>query len=356
MSAPFSVSVNFGPMFFAVVFDTLLYGVLCTHMFLYFTSFQRDPLWMRSLVGACLVVETVHTTLNIISIYIPLVQNFGDYFGLLHASWAAQGTPITTGVVAMLVQWFFAWRIKIITRSMWIFAAIIFFSLVQISGAVGATISVHKIPYSLDFYKFQNVIIVWCIGAVTADVLITTTLVYFLSKRKSGMETTDTLVDKIIRLTVETNLLTFIWNIVDLALYLRITTTLHLVFNLTISKFYSLSLLVSLNARDVWKRDVSSQSGPHSLHVARGTIGGTEPNAQRGFAVGMLRTTESTSTMRGAGTKSQPIFIGVEAHELVTVDDGRTTRFVVGNRDEDQKGTLSGTRRSVSSSSGDQAV
>ena len=41
-------------------------------------------------------------------------------------------------------------------------------------------IAVIKIPFSLEFHKFQQIIIVWCVGALTADLLITSSLVYHL--------------------------------------------------------------------------------------------------------------------------------------------------------------------------------
>ena len=47
-------------------------------------------------------------------------------------------------------------------------------------GSIGTLIAVIKVPFSLEFYKFEQIIIVWCVGAVTADLLITTTLVYYL--------------------------------------------------------------------------------------------------------------------------------------------------------------------------------
>ena len=117
---------------------------------------------------------------------------------------------------------------------------------------------------------------------------------------------------------IETNLLTFIWNIIDLILYLEIvrcahilliefsidcdfynqTTTMHLVFNLTISKLYSLSLLVSLNARDAWKRDASVNS-----HGLRSATTGDIPritNPTRGVNVSMLRSQDTKLAVRGA--------------------------------------------------------
>ena len=56
-------------------------------------------------------------------------------------------------------------------------------------------------------------------------------------------------------------------------------------FNLTITKLYSLSLLVSLNARDSWKRDVSTGN-------SHGLVGATDPritNNARGVNVNMIR-------------------------------------------------------------------
>ena len=48
----------------------------------------------------------------------------------------------------------------------------------QTSCKVEITVALHH--KLLEFYKFEQIIIVWCVGAVTADLLITTTLVYYL--------------------------------------------------------------------------------------------------------------------------------------------------------------------------------
>ena len=73
---------------------------------------------------------------------------------------------------------------------------------------------------------------------------------------------------------------------------------MHLVFNLTISKLYSLSLLVSLNARDAWKRDASVNS-----HGLRSATTGDIPritNPTRGVNVSMLRSQDTKLAVRSA--------------------------------------------------------
>ncbi|KAH9912338.1 uncharacterized protein BXZ73DRAFT_107474 [Epithele typhae] len=324
MAEAIDMDFTVGPFYFAIVFDAILYGILLANMFMYFTSPKRDAIWMRVLVGTILVVETAHTAFNISAVFLALVQGFGDYANLAVTSWAGMSFPITTGIAAMLVQWFFAWRIKVITRNMWIVGGIFFFSIIQILGAIGTTIAVSKVVYLTDYYKFQPIVIVWCIGAVTADVLITTTLVYFLHKRKSGIAGTDTIINNIIRLTLETNLLTFVWNLVDLATYLRVPGTMHLMFNLTISKLYSLSLLVSLNARDVWQREPSSHAAAHSMG------GGGRISQLQVSHTGMLRSTNSSVVKT-----PQRILIDVEEHEMADVDEVKTPSYIV------NEGTLS---------------
>ncbi|KAH9911779.1 uncharacterized protein BXZ73DRAFT_107828 [Epithele typhae] len=310
-AAPFDVVSNVGPLFFAGIFDSILLGVLITKIASYFSAPKRDPTWIRLLVAAVLVTECAHTFLNVGSVYIPFVAGFGNYIGLLYANWASEGAPLTTGIVAGLVQWFFAWRIWILSGNKLIVGLITFFSIVQVLGSIGTLIAVIRIPFSLDFYKFQPIVITWCIGAVTSDLLITTTLVYYLKVRKTGVAFTDTLIDKISRLMIQTNLLTFIWNIIDLILYLRVTTTAHLVFNLTITKIYSLSLIVSLTSRDTWKNE-SPSSNVHSLSGTTASI----PHIRQGPTALMMRSQDS----RG-GAPGGKIYIDVEAHEMVHVDE-----------------------------------
>ena len=50
------------------------------------------------------------------------------------------------------------------------------------------TIGVIKVPYSLEFFKLYPVAITWSAGAITADILITGTLVYHLVSFASRSE------------------------------------------------------------------------------------------------------------------------------------------------------------------------
>ncbi|KAJ7270637.1 hypothetical protein B0H12DRAFT_970855, partial [Mycena haematopus] len=83
-------------------------------------------------------------------------------------------------------------------------------------------------------------------------------------KHRTGCNATDTKVDRIIRLTIQTGMITSICSVIDLGLFLGDVSGLfvvHLLFNLPLAKLYSNSLMSSLNARGGWRRSEPDDSG-----------------------------------------------------------------------------------------------
>ncbi|TFY79940.1 hypothetical protein EWM64_g4070 [Hericium alpestre] len=138
----------------------------------------------------------------------------------------------------------------------WVFAAV---------GGIATAIAIGYVPQFLRFTVFQPAVIVWLMSSAVCDVLITSILVFHLRRHKSGFSHTDDIVDRVIRLTIQTGLLTSIVAIIDVVLYLGVPkAALHLGFNMPLCKLYTNSLLSSLNARSGWA--LNSNSDPvHSI-------------------------------------------------------------------------------------------
>ncbi|KAJ7220708.1 hypothetical protein GGX14DRAFT_313825, partial [Mycena pura] len=113
-------------------------------------------------------------------------------------------------------------------------------------------------------------IIAWMMTTIIVDATITTILVGYLvcffdifmkifsnlallaaqRRHKTGMQDTDQLIDRIVRLTIQTGLLTSIWALIDLILFLtRVPLPPHLIFQIPMVKMYTNSLMSSLNSR-----------------------------------------------------------------------------------------------------------
>ncbi|EEB95343.1 hypothetical protein MPER_05698, partial [Moniliophthora perniciosa FA553] len=125
-------------------------------------------------------------------------------------------------------------------------------------------------------------VLVWLVGQCVADVAITLILVEYLwvvvffflfslanpicrRKHKTGFHSSDQLVDRIIRMTVQTGLTTSLCAVADLILYLVNPTGLHLIFNFPLAKLYTVSLMSSLNSRAAVTKGESHELGDKFL-------------------------------------------------------------------------------------------
>ncbi|KIM66820.1 hypothetical protein SCLCIDRAFT_21598 [Scleroderma citrinum Foug A] len=238
--------IALGHFLIGVAINILLYGIMITQMYLYFTTYKNDPFWVKSFVAFLFFADTVNTLFDFVYVYQGLVNHF-----------VFATDPIMTGLIGGLVQSFYAWRIYALTKNLLVVSAILLFSLVGLLGCIGTTIAVRIVPEFVYFRKFKVIAITWLSGAVCADVIITTALVLHLRNKKHGIPAMDDVIDRVIRLTMQTGLITSLCAILDLVVYLTVNTALHLVFNVPLAKLYSNSLMSSLNSRGGWRHNES---------------------------------------------------------------------------------------------------
>ncbi|PPQ89802.1 hypothetical protein CVT25_007407 [Psilocybe cyanescens] len=195
------MSHRFGPMLIGTFFNMILYGT-----YHYYLTFKRDAPWIKYLVLYLIIIESLNTGFNMAMMYQPLIEKF------------AISTPI---------QVFFAWRIKLLTKKNILPIIIIVLALISTGGGTYTTVLIVKLKLFSRKPELHWPALVWFLSACIADILITAVL----SKRKTGFVATDDAVSKIIRMTVQTGMLTnFLWD-------------------LSLTKLYANCLLSSLNAR-----------------------------------------------------------------------------------------------------------
>ncbi|KII90546.1 hypothetical protein PLICRDRAFT_173946 [Plicaturopsis crispa FD-325 SS-3] len=303
--------VAHGPFFIGTVLNIVLYGVMVTQSFLYFTSYKKDKIWLKLFVALLLFADTVNSVFDVIYLYDSLVIHFGNDAFLTKANWVFATDPAMTGIIATFVQLFFAWRVKVLNRkNTYIVIAIVIFALAGCLCSIATSIAVGIVPDFINFQKFKSVVIVWLVSSSICDVIITFSLVWHLRLQKTGFRATDDIVNRIVRVTVQTGLLTAIWAIVDLIVFLVNPTGLHLIFNVPLSKLYTNSLLSSMNARGGWAFKGHSEQQSAESKASPQELGGIH----------------STGKIRGPdihfnnGVDSRPeVFVHVEQHEMIEV-------------------------------------
>ncbi|KAF5341543.1 hypothetical protein D9758_012559 [Tetrapyrgos nigripes] len=250
----------YGPSLIGILFAMILYGVSLTQMYFYFKLYKDDKWWTKYVLLALLVFDTAIVALDFEFLYKCLVSQFGFPESAAKAGWAFGINRGLTGCVGTIVQIFFAWRVQKLTGYTAATALISLLSFVGLGGSIALSVILAQVTFA-DFDAFKTCAIVWLIATATADITITVILIFYLRSRKSGINQSNQVIDRIIRMTMETGSLTTIFAIMDLVCYLTMGNVngAHITFQVILSKLYINSLLTTLNSRQ--RTDLSSNPG-----------------------------------------------------------------------------------------------
>ncbi|KAG6910311.1 hypothetical protein DXG01_011708 [Tephrocybe rancida] len=139
---------------------------------------------------------------------------FGNLARIQNPLTSPINTPFMGSIMALVVQLFFCYRIFIINRSAWWWCLLI--GAVSIIQAVAGAVGGIKALVVKDISKRHNqtdLVYLWLVGDVVADVMIAATMTFSLLRASPGKhKQTNDVVTRIVRLTVETNSLTITFN------------------------------------------------------------------------------------------------------------------------------------------------
>ncbi|CAA7268583.1 unnamed protein product [Cyclocybe aegerita] len=196
--------------------------------------------------------------------------------------------PALMVAVSTPIQFFVAWRIRLLRRSIWIPLVICTLALTSLAGGIFATYQIKHYSSFANRKQTNKSALLWLISGACADLLITVTLSWSLYERKTGVKSSDAVISRIIRLTVQTGLITSVAAVANVITLLALPAgnTLNFIFNITLMKFYGNFLLATLNARSSWSNGLNQPqtsvlfdpSPKNTNHRVGASIGGTAEN------------------------------------------------------------------------------
>ncbi|TFY50407.1 hypothetical protein EVG20_g11538, partial [Dentipellis fragilis] len=292
-------------------------------------------------IFAIFVADTANTVFDVEFMYESLVNNFNNPAAIMTANWVfATGeddNPAMTAIISTMVQLFFCWRVKVLIGRTWIVCIIVVGSIIaghefsavprsihitrtlrfargaQYSvltlraaavGGIATAIAIGIVPHWLEFQKFKVPVIVWLTTSALVDSTITAFLVWYLRRQKTEFSASDDILNRIIRVTVQTGLVTSVWAIINLGVFLGSSSGFHLAFNFPLSKLYSNSLLSSLNARHS-SRLLSESQQRRTVHVSKSA-----------FSYGS-NTPQADHIMAFNGSRVRPeVYINIESQKV----------------------------------------
>ncbi|KII90430.1 hypothetical protein PLICRDRAFT_38969 [Plicaturopsis crispa FD-325 SS-3] len=247
---PSPIALSHGPALVGIFLSLILYGAMMTQCVYYWQHYKRDPTWLRFYVGFLLFIDTLSTVFAIAWIYGLLINAFGDISKFAVANWLLAADPALVGLTGMFCQLFFAWRIKVLTGSIWMGGGVALLAVGSGLCAVGVGIAIGIVVDLANFHLFNGIGSTWLVLTSVVDILITTILSWHLRRHRTGFKRTNDILSKIVRLTVSNGAMTTAFAVTELALFLgEPTTGLHIGFSFVLPKLYCNSVLSSLNAR-----------------------------------------------------------------------------------------------------------
>ncbi|KII90217.1 hypothetical protein PLICRDRAFT_40413 [Plicaturopsis crispa FD-325 SS-3] len=240
-----------GVMFIGCIFDAILYGILVFQVYRYYLK-NHDRLLLRMLVGALYIIDSFQLVLVVHAMWHWLIANFDDRVALGTSIWSLNVEVGTTVVITFMVRCFFTGRLwRLSGKNRYMAGFIIILNLVQL-GLGMAMVAICFIIMQFDkLPHFLAPVAVQLGVAVLADLCITSSLVYYLNSNRTGFGSTNSLINRLIVWSVNTALITTIFELVVLITWVTMPEKLYFVaFHLVVGKLYSNSLLAMLNGRD----------------------------------------------------------------------------------------------------------
>ncbi|KAI5118379.1 hypothetical protein M0805_005844 [Coniferiporia weirii] len=202
MSSPLSIPKldnTMGAILIGSFVASALYGLTTHQFFRYFRMYPDDPSGLKSLAIVLWVLDTLHLILCTHSSYYYLVSHFLQPLTLLEGVWVSSLCFLTHSLLKGYTFWVLA-------------------------SALGV--------------------------AALSDILLTTTLFYYLVRNGRGFSSSDTTLDKFLVYIINTGLLTSMLTVADLICGLTMRNNLvFLGIYFVTSKMYVNSLMAVLNAR-----------------------------------------------------------------------------------------------------------
>ncbi|KAH9980836.1 hypothetical protein BGW80DRAFT_295683 [Lactifluus volemus] len=256
-SIPPDISRITGPFLFGPMINWALYGVLCVQAYVYSYNFPDDKRWLKFLCCFVFLLETAQTALTGVDVYRWFITGFGNLDSLRNPNVSAIDSPTMSGIVSLIVQLFYCYRIWTLRKQLWWLSGIIaILSVTQVFGALWGGLKA-AIRGTFGSVKTPAPYL-WLITSAVVDILIAVAMLWLLRNTRTNENEgrfSSYVLPRVVRLTVETNLLTATVAIISFVLFVALPNEIYYTCpTMIIGKLYSNTLFVTLNNR-IYFRD-----------------------------------------------------------------------------------------------------
>jgi len=285
----FNPNNTLGALEIGTLISSVLFGVLTMQVYVYYKNFPEDKPSLKFLVAIVWLLELGHTICTCMELYQGTITYYGNPLRyLLNAPTSLIVGFLLAIFTACLVQVFFAQRIRVVSGKFWLAGICWVLSFAALVLTIIAAVIALRVPETFELNQKWWPLFVTVLAMLAGiDVSITAILCWYLAnKRKSAYLGTTTIVDHLIRWSIETCFLVSLSSVAGCISLVTMKDNLVWVgILIPIAKMYSNSLLASLNGRaglrgaDGRKDDMelTSSSRRHGTLNSQPSRSGVEP-------------------------------------------------------------------------------
>ncbi|KAJ7641927.1 hypothetical protein FB45DRAFT_1054308 [Roridomyces roridus] len=231
-SASSNVVALSGPMVVSVFLDSALFGALTVQLYFYHRTFPDDKIPTKALIYTIYVLALFSAIVLMDSTFTTFGYGFTDISALTKISLDWIVTPIAGGLIALVSQIFYAYRMHILSGTHVLPILVGALALVSASGGLtvavflsqGGNVVVFRVPRArfniatevsfislvcTDHIIRDLSLQIWYGASALCDLLIAACMTYYLlAKATTGIRSTQALISRLIRLIIETGSLT----------------------------------------------------------------------------------------------------------------------------------------------------
>ncbi|KAJ6530988.1 hypothetical protein DFH09DRAFT_141047 [Mycena vulgaris] len=282
-----TVDNTIGLLFDAVVISAALYGAGCLQAWFYFRTYsKRDSWWTKSLVTFVIVCDSSQMAVLTACAYSYLVTNIGNPAALTHVFSTLIIEIFFSDFIALAVQLFYCYRVYRLSNRSWIASGVL--AIMSLGSFIILLVYSAKALQTSTYAELAelNTLSMSCnIAAAVTDAVISLVLMYYLYISKTGLVRTDNMLNRLIAFTFNTGLpTTFCALAACISIKVWPDTFIYIFWFLLLGRFYTNTLLVTLNTRD-YIRAASSSGSIQDIQLTGAPTGNTTQGEAIAFRI-----------------------------------------------------------------------
>jgi len=255
-----------------------------------FRKYQNsDPWYLKSLVGFILLCDTFQMGILTACIYKYIILNFAneEILGTLFNTLIIE--IFFSDAIGLSVQMFYCWRIwRLSQRNYFVVLPLVLLSWAAFTSLFVYSCLALKFSTFAELATLKNLSMSCNILAAASDIFISAAMVLLLQKSKTGYKSTNGMLNRLIIFTFNTGIpvsICALWACISINVWPD--TFIYIFFFLLQGRFYTNSLLVTLNFREYIKKGAAEAATSYMMHSYHGPLRNSGPtdSASKGSKV-----------------------------------------------------------------------